>query len=215
MREELKETSKGIVKKIYQLMYDFKRIVEKKGITYWTSGGTTLGVERHGGLIPWDDDLDVCMINKDRKKLLECEHEFEKNGYYMVKTWFGYKVCYKDGKIVEGEAYTFPNIDIFLMKKTEDKWEPIYKVVREMWPKEFYKEKDLFPLETGKFGEIEVPCPKESVKYLNNMYGIDWTTHAYRQYDHAKEEQIEKIKVKLRKEDYEPAKPTTIKCKIN
>ena len=60
------------------------RICEKYNIIYMVSYGSLIGAIRHNGYIPWDDDLDLCMMREDYDKCKEvCKKELDKRFFYQ------------------------------------------------------------------------------------------------------------------------------------
>lgn len=70
------------VKKIWavqvDLLHEFMRVCEKYNLRWFLGFGSLLGVVRHKGYIPWDNDIDVVMPREDYDKLLGIgEKEFQ------------------------------------------------------------------------------------------------------------------------------------------
>lgn len=208
--EKLKITKANTIKTLYQLFYDVHRILKVHNLSYWMVGGTFLGAVRHEGIIPWDDDVDIGMDVRDRKKLMSLEKVFKKCGIKLFKFFFGFKLFYTNSKKVTGEGYRFPNLDIFLMENVDNSYyQYVSKEARKLWPKEYYEIEDLFPLKRYKFGSINVWGGYSFKKYLDRSFK-GWKTTAYRQYDHEKEEEVEIVKVILTDKDRMPAQPTKV-----
>lgn len=54
-----------------EMLVQFQTVCHKLHLRYYLMGGTMLGAVRHGGFIPWDDDIDVGMPRRDYDIFLE------------------------------------------------------------------------------------------------------------------------------------------------
>ena len=56
---------------IIHVLREVTRVLEELKIPYFMQGGTMLGAIRHGGFIPWDDDVDLGIPRADYDRLLK------------------------------------------------------------------------------------------------------------------------------------------------
>ena len=63
------EQLKRLQKVLLGMMGDFDKVCKEHKINYMLGGGSCLGAVRHGGFIPWDDDMDLNMSRRDYEKL--------------------------------------------------------------------------------------------------------------------------------------------------
>lgn len=57
-------------------------ICRENDIKYFLCGGTVLGAVRHGGFIPWDDDVDVMLFRDEYERLIDILHK--KHSRYKI-----------------------------------------------------------------------------------------------------------------------------------
>lgn len=83
----VKDDSCGIAElqdKMLDILKYFQKICRKYGFVYWAGTGTCLGAVRHGGFIPWDDDMDIYMPRHDYEQLWERWEEVSDDANYKL-----------------------------------------------------------------------------------------------------------------------------------
>ena len=68
------------------ILLEFDRLCKKFEIKYQLFAGTLLGCIRHNGFIPWDDDIDVCMIRDEYNRFLDIATD-ELDSKYFLQTF--------------------------------------------------------------------------------------------------------------------------------
>ncbi len=158
LNKEEKET-------FYEGMKNVDKVLKDNNIDYFVVAGSLLGVLRHGEIIPWDDDIDIGIFEKDIEKYNNLH--FNSFGY---KTKPIDKDDYSCGKVFLGrelyiDVFPFENID-HIYRYKEDR-------ARRLWPNEYFYKDELFPLCRYKFGDISVSGANNPIPYCERAWGKD------------------------------------------
>ena len=133
--------------KLLEIMVYLDQFCNENNIDYCLMAGSALGAERHQGFIPWDDDIDIYMMEKDYLRFREL---FKKNGdsdnYYLQEwgatDWRSQHMITmaklrKNGSVIEEKTYEGWKmhqgifIDIFVLHNCPSS--RIKQIVQYMW----------------------------------------------------------------------------------
>ena len=77
---------RAVQEKILETMKYIDKLCRDNGIVYYIMGGTALGAIRHGGFIPWDDDLDIFMTPSEYEKF-KSVFEQQNSERFILQEW--------------------------------------------------------------------------------------------------------------------------------
>jgi len=173
---------------LVELLVALDATLKQVDVPYWLDAGTLLGAERDGGLIPWDDDLDVCVLAGDHQRLLAAAERFPTPLRLLrVSRWWPLdKVVPGLARLAPGDTFLrllhVPSglyVDLFEMAATADcrlRMLPLsaFHPQRDFrgMPFEVARE-DVFPLASASFEGRSYPAPCRTVAYLHAWYGAD------------------------------------------
>lgn len=189
---------RGVQDKILEVMKYIDKLCRENGIVYFIMGGTALGAVRHGGFIPWDDDLDIFMTPSEYKRF-KAVYEKDNSEKFILQEWrttpeyLEYakvrmngttfiESCYKDRKDMHHGIY----VDIMILHKVpesrfiqklvyyESKFVTLYALSQRNWrPKSKMQGLILNLLKV-------MPCKFMVKKFYKRIYKYDNLTKGYK-----------------------------------
>jgi lipopolysaccharide cholinephosphotransferase len=110
-----------------KILQQVDEICRENNLTYTADWGTLLGAVRHGGFIPWDDDIDICMMRQEYQKLeqlvegredIKCMSIYTdpEHGLYVNRIINGTYFTTDRDEIKKHMGFPFPiGVDVFLI----------------------------------------------------------------------------------------------------
>lgn len=154
--------------------------MERAGIPYFLTAGSLLGWKRHAKkMIPWDDDIDVAIVYPIQQNAWFIFKKYvQDRGYHLwvFREWF--KITSPRIPVFNRPAIA---LDIFLYafhKKTKV-LRHASPIARDMWPKEQFPPKHVFPLQRTTFHGMPTYVPRHPEQVLAQSFGCEYLKVAY------------------------------------
>lgn len=157
------------------------KLLEEENIPYWADCGTCLGAYRYEGVIPWDNDIDIAILEPDSDNVKRALNRLDRSKF-LVWDWssrdkpktflkvnlkgtdvlvdiYHYQIDYQNKTLI----YVVSNENNIFMTEEWKKRERKYTI-----PVPFDM---IFPLKRALLDGINVAVPNQMIEYLKVRYG--------------------------------------------
>lgn len=137
--------------------------LQKAGVEFFLVEGSLLGVHRHHGMVPWDDDIDIAINVVHRgtvSKRLGCIQ-----GFKLMVSHVGH------WKFFSNSSHNhYPFVDIFFYDENENY---VWAVTDYLRQTVIFPKKHTFPLTTATWEGLVVPVPKDINYILRSVFEFE------------------------------------------
>ena len=161
---------------IYNLLKDVTSCLKKAHVQHYLCFGSLLGQQRHGKIIPHDDDVDLAYLERDLPKLKVALDYMKSKNIEVIIVREGLigkpylRVFYKTSRKLLWNQGLFPYIDLFESRdslgKSGDKETFIFPSAKKP-----FCTKSIHPLTLRKFGPLKVHTPFDPHEHLKAEFG--------------------------------------------
>jgi LicD family len=162
----LRWTSVSLAKTL-RLVEVADRVFRETGLLYMAYAGTLLGIERHAGVIPWDDDVDFCIEGCNLPKLLGLQKRFAMLGIRLIATEMCYKLRWSSDRPIGRKNWNWPFVDVFV-------WDKVSGRLLIRYTGDHYPGENVFPLRDAHFHHLLLPVPRDSRAVLAAWFSPDF-----------------------------------------
>jgi hypothetical protein len=163
----------GLATLLYKQIQIFHEVCEEFGIHYFAEGGTMLGAVRHGGLIPWDDDLDVLVPEAQKDLLMSkaVQDAFHRRGFkVMPNRDYQYEFMPYDPAHPDAWDLSKGFIDIFFGKDQANGMWGYPWCNHPFW----IKQDEYQRTRVVSFGPVRIHLLQAAKKAIERYYGPNW-----------------------------------------
>lgn len=166
-----------------ETIYTLSTNLSNKGVKNWIDFGTLLGAHREKGIIPYDYDMDLCVLIKDAQTIADVKEVIEnyhQHGKFLLREMAStnpeiiYQLEFYD-KANPGQLCCF-RMDIYLVYESNN------ILSLRCFPDYTCKKFFVDELETIELNGFMLPCPRHVPKLLRLRYGEDFMvpqTHCF------------------------------------
>jgi hypothetical protein len=164
-----------------EALKDIAQLLNEAKIPWWVDCGTCLGAYRYGGVIPWDEDIDIAVLLPDFHNVRKALNGLDPKKY-IVQDWSSRSRPDSYIKVFIRQTSTLVDIYHFAIDPEKKEIRYVLSLETNLFFPDWWKIRErrftasvsfdtVFPLKRAQFDGVEVFVPNKVQKYLQRCYG--------------------------------------------